>query len=87
VAYDTPEGRVTDLPIDLLDEPEKAVPVYEELEGWSENLEGARSLEELPETVRRYVRYVEEGARVPAYLVSVGPSRDATIVLKDAFDA
>jgi adenylosuccinate synthase len=85
VAYDTPQGRVTDLPIDLLDQPEKAVPVYEELDGWTENLESARVLEQLPVTARRYVRYIEEGAGVPCYLVSVGPSRAATIVLHNPF--
>ncbi len=85
VAYDTPEGRVTDLPIDLLDQPEKAVPVYEELEGWTENLENARVLSDLPPTARQYVRYIEEGAGVPCYLVSVGPSRAATIVLHNPF--
>jgi adenylosuccinate synthase len=85
VAYDTPEGRVTDLPIDLLDQPDQARPVYEELEGWSENLEGARVLEQLPPAARRYVRYLEEGAGVPVYLVSVGPSRAATIVLHNPF--
>lgn len=85
VAYDTPEGRVEDLPIDLLDEPEKAVPVYEELEGWDENLEDVRVLEQLPEAARKYIRFVEEKSGVPMYLVSVGPSRAATIVLHNPF--
>ncbi len=85
VAYDTPEGRVDDLPIDLLDEPDKAVPVYEELPGWTENLENARVLEQLPEAARKYVRFVEERSGVPMYLVSVGPSRDASIVLHNPF--
>ncbi len=85
VAYDTPEGRVQDLPIDLLDEPEKAVPVYEELEGWSESLEEVRVLEQLPTAARNYIRFVEEKVGVPMYLVSVGPSRAATIVLHNPF--
>lgn len=85
VAYDTPEGRVTDLPIDLLEQPDLARPVYEELEGWTENLESARVLEQLPPAARRYVRFLEEGSGVPVYLVSVGPSRAATIVLHNPF--
>jgi adenylosuccinate synthase len=85
VAYDTPEGRVDDLPIDLLDDPEKAVPVYEELPGWTENLEDVRVLEQLPEAARNYIRFVEEKSGVPMYLVSVGPSRAATIVLHNPF--
>lgn len=85
VAYDTPQGRVEDLPIDLLDDPGHAVPVYEELEGWQEPLEHARVLDQLPAAARRYVRYIEEQSGVPLYLVSVGPSRDATIVLHNPF--
>ncbi|HXS17286.1 MAG TPA: adenylosuccinate synthetase, partial [Polyangiaceae bacterium] len=85
VAYDTPQGRVDDLPIDLLDEPDNAVPVYVELDGWTENLENVRVLEQLPETTRTYIRFVEELSGVPLYLVSVGPSRAATIVLHNPF--
>jgi adenylosuccinate synthase len=85
VAYDTPEGRVTDLPIDLLDDPSKAVPVYEEMEGWTEDLSHVRVLDQLPPAARRYIRYIEEKAGAPLYLVSVGPGRDATIVLHNPF--
>jgi adenylosuccinate synthase len=85
VAYDTPGGRVRDLPIDLLDEPESARPVYEELTGWSEALEHARVLDDLPDAARAYVRYLEEGAGVPVFLVSVGPRRQETIVLHNPF--
>lgn len=85
VAYDTKEGRVEDLPIDLLDDPAGAVPVYEELEGWTENLEHARVVEQLPEAARSYIRFVEEKCGVPMYLISVGPSRAATIVLHNPF--
>jgi adenylosuccinate synthase len=85
VAYDTPEGRVDDLPIDLLDEPGQAKPVFEELEGWKERLESARVLDDLPHAARRYVRFLEDGAGVPLYLVSVGPRRRETIVLHNPF--
>lgn len=85
VAYDTPDGRVQDLPIDLLDDPKSAVPVYEELPGWTENLEDVRVVDQLPEAARNYIRFVEEKAGVPMYLISVGPSRAATIVLHNPF--
>jgi adenylosuccinate synthase len=60
---------------------ERAVPVYEEHPGWDEDLRGARSLADLPETVRRFVDRVSElsGARIG--MISVGPDRDATIRL------
>lgn len=85
VAYDTPYGRTTDLPIDLLATPGLVEPVYRSFPGWSENLENVRSLDELPETVRSYVDFIAEEVGVPMYLVSVGPSRDATIVLKSPY--
>lgn len=85
VAYDTPTGRVTDFPIDLIDQPGLVTPVYEELEGWTEKLEAARVLDDLPKEARAYVRFLEEGAGVPLYAVSVGPRRRETIVLHNPF--
>ncbi len=85
VAYDTPDGRTEDLPIDLIDEPDTCRPVYEELQGWSESLEAVRTLDELPKAARAYVRFLEEGAGVPVYLVSVGPRRRETIMLHNPF--
>jgi adenylosuccinate synthase len=85
VAYDTPSGRVDTLPIDLLDQPGLATPVYEELKGWSERLEEARVLDDLPKAARAYVRYLEERSGVPVFLVSVGPKRSQTIVLHNPF--
>ncbi|MBK8997403.1 MAG: adenylosuccinate synthase [Myxococcales bacterium] len=85
VAYDTPEGRVDDLPIDLLDPPGLVTPVYEDLEGWTEPLSSARSLDDLPKAARAYVRFLEQGAGAPLYLVSVGPRRAETIELRHPF--
>ena len=85
VAYDTPDGRTTELPIDWLDRPDVIKPVYEDLDGWQDVLEGARVLDDLPAAVRRYVRFLEEGAGVPLYLLSVGPRRRETIVLHNPF--
>jgi adenylosuccinate synthase len=61
------------------------VPVYEELEGWKEPLESARVLDQLPVAARAYVRFLEEAAGTPVYLVSVGPRRSETIVLHNPF--
>jgi adenylosuccinate synthase len=85
VAYDTPQGRTEEFPIDYLDVPNAVKPVYEEMAGWSEKLDGVRVLDELPKAARTYVRFLEEGAKVPVYLVSVGPRRSETIVLHNPF--
>jgi adenylosuccinate synthase len=85
VAYDTPQGRVTSLPIDQLDPPGQITPVYVEMPGWKERLEGVRVLDDLPANARAYVRFIEEQAGAPVYLVSVGPRRSETIMLHNPF--
>jgi adenylosuccinate synthase len=57
----------------------RAVPIYEDVPGWSEPIHGVRSLRELPENARRYVAAIEDHAGVPIVLVSVGPERTQTI--------
>lgn len=82
VAYDTPAGRVRDLPINALD---TAKPVYERMPGWTERLEGARTIEELPANARAYVERVSKEVEVPIAMVSVGPQREATIPVRNLF--
>jgi adenylosuccinate synthase len=82
VAYDTPEGRTTDFPIDHL---ETAKPVLKTFKGWKEELAGARKMDDLPATAREDLAFVEKELACPLVLVSTGPRRDETIVLKDPF--
>lgn len=84
VAYDTPNGRTEELPIDDLD---RATPVYRSFPGWKKDLSGVRSMDELPEEARAYLRFIEAEAGCPAVLVSVGQRREETIVLRDPFHA
>jgi adenylosuccinate synthase len=58
---------------------ERAVPVYEDFEGWAEPIHDVRSLAGLPDAARRYVTALEEHAGAPIVLVSVGPERTQTI--------
>ncbi|MFA7059360.1 MAG: adenylosuccinate synthase [Pedobacter sp.] len=64
---------------------EKCQPIYEELPGWKTDITGARSFEELPVNARAYVRRLEELAGCQIVLVSVGPRRDQTIILRNPF--
>lgn len=57
----------------------KCEPVYEEHDGWTEDISGARSLAELPKAARDYVSRLEELAGIKFSLVSVGPKRDQTV--------
>jgi adenylosuccinate synthase len=82
VAYDVDGTRHDEMPVNQSDF-HHAVPVYEYLPGWWEDISEARTLEELPANARAYVERVEQlsGARISA--IGVGPARDATIVVHD----
>jgi len=64
---------------------EKCQPVYEELPGWGQDITGARTFEELPAKAQSYVRRLEELAGCQIVMVSVGPRRDQSIVLRNPF--
>jgi adenylosuccinate synthase len=61
-------------------------PVYEEIPGWSDSTLGIRKWDALPENARRYLRRIEAICGVPVDLISTGPERDETIVLRHPFD-
>ncbi|BCS55670.1 adenylosuccinate synthase [Geobacter sp. SVR] len=65
---------------------ENCQPVYEEMPGWKSDITGIRRFEDLPENAQAYVRRLEELAGCPIVMVSVGPRRDQTIILKNPFN-
>ena len=60
-------------------------PVYEEFDGWKEDILYAREMSELPANARKYLKRLEELAEAKITLVSVGAGREETIVLEDPF--
>lgn len=74
-------GEIDHIPQNIWDFA-KVEPIFEELEGWDGNLRTARKLEDLPEAAQAYLRYVEEATGVPVAIVSIGPDRDETIVVR-----
>lgn len=64
----------------------ECIPVYEELPGWKESTFGVKSLEDLPENALKYIKRIEELVEVPIDIVSTGPDRNQTVILKDPFD-
>jgi adenylosuccinate synthase len=64
---------------------EKCQPIYEEHPGWNEDISNIKKFEELPENARKYLKRIEELTHTPIDIVSVGPGRDETIVLKNPF--
>ena len=86
IAYDIDGVRREDVPL-TLSEYEKAVPVYEEMEGWKEDLSGTREVGDLPKAAQKYVRRLEELTGVEITLISVGADRNQTIMRKNPFRA
>jgi adenylosuccinate synthase len=82
VAYEIDGKRVEELPASQT-EFHHAKPVYEYLPGWSENIAGARSLNDLPKNAREYVKFLEEISGAPISAIGVGPGREETIVVRD----
>ena len=63
----------------------KAEPVMEEMPGWSDSTVGVTQFEDLPENARRYLLRISELCEVPIDMVSTGPDRDETILLRHPF--
>jgi adenylosuccinate synthase len=81
------DGRLSDiLPVGA-EELERCVPVYDELDGWQESTLGVKTYEGLPKAARKYLRRIEELCAVPADIISTGPDRDETIVMRHPFEA
>ena len=67
------------------DDLEHLTPIFEDVEGWSEPLSDCRDIKDLPEAAQSYIKRIEREVDCPIVLVSVGPDREQTIVLKPAF--
>jgi adenylosuccinate synthase len=77
-------GQVIDyVPYDVVNEPIE--PVYEELQGWSEDLTGYNDLAQLPKAFLDYITYIEKATGLPITILSVGPDRKQTMVREELF--
>jgi len=85
VAYEVDGVRVDEVPVSQSDF-HHAVPIYEEFDGWSEDITGVRKFEDLPIKAQEYVLAIEaiSGSRISA--IGVGPGRDAIVVRHDLID-
>ena len=84
VGYDLDGQRLDYLPM-AADQQARAVPIYEEIEGWSQSTAGARSWVDLPAQAIKYIRRIEELIECPVALVSTSPEREDTILVTDPF--
>jgi adenylosuccinate synthase len=85
-SYEIEGQRLTEMPANVR-RAAQVVPVYESLEGWKEEIDQVREFADLPAAARDFVSRMEELAGVPANIVSVGPDRAETLLLKNPFAA
>ena len=82
--------RVNGETIDILpagaDAIENCEPIYEEIPGWTESTVGIKRFDDLPKAARSYLKRLEETCGVPVDMISTGPDREETIVLRHPFE-
>ncbi|WP_422050193.1 adenylosuccinate synthase [Shimia sp.] len=79
------DGETLDYLPTAADQQARCKPIYEEIAGWSESTEGARSWNDLPANAIKYVKRVEELIECPVALLSTSPEREDTILVTDPF--
>ncbi len=81
------DGRPVEVPPSGAEAYEACTPVYEEMPGWQESTVGVREYSKLPGNARRYLERLSEVVGVPIDMISTGPDRDETLVMRDPFDS
>ena len=81
------DGKIIDLLPIGADRVSRCEPIYETMPGWKEPTVGVKSYDELPANARAYLRRLEELCGVPVDMISTGPDREETIVLRHPFKA
>jgi adenylosuccinate synthase len=79
------DGKTVDIFPVGAEDAARCEPIYEEMPGWKESTVGAKTLDALPATARAYIARIEELVGVPIDMVSTGPDREETIVLRHPF--
>jgi adenylosuccinate synthase len=83
--YQLEDGTVTNVTPMAAEGYEKVTPVYEEMPGWSENTFGVTELDKLPQAAVNYIKRLEELTGVPIDIISTGPDRIETFILRNPF--
>jgi adenylosuccinate synthase len=79
------DGKEVDTPPAGADSFARCEPVYMELPGWHESTVGAKSIDDLPQNARDYLARIEQLCKTPVDIVSTGPDREETIILRHPF--
>jgi adenylosuccinate synthase len=84
--YKDAQGNISDVPPMAADGYELITPVYESMPGWSENSFGVTDYNDLPQAAKNYIKRIEELLGVPIDIISTGPDRNETIVIRHPFE-
>ncbi len=84
-AYNSDGNTVLAMPSNIKEAAE-AKPVYEEMNGWKEEVREVRNYDDLPVQAKDYIKRIEDMTGVEAAIVSVGPDREETLLLKNPFE-
>jgi len=87
VAYRNVAGEILTRPPHAAEDFEGLEPIYEDLPGWSESTVDVTSMSKLPANALAYIKRIEELLEIPVDMLSTGPERDSTIILRDPFAA
>lgn len=84
-AYETEDGQHIDYFTSSTTKLDLYKPVYQELEGWNDDITEINSFDELPQKAQDYIGFIEKYLGIEVYLVSVGPDRSQNIIRKELF--
>lgn len=84
--YKDADGQVSNVPPLAAEGYELVTPVYESMPGWSDNTVGVTTFEGLPQAAKNYIKRLEELTEVPIDIISTGPDRAETMVLRNPFE-
>lgn len=84
IGYQDKNGNPVQMPSSA-DQFEKVTPIYKELPGWQETTFGAKCIDELPANALAYIKFIEHAIGAPIDIISTGPDREETIVLRHSF--
>ncbi|MFC6441345.1 adenylosuccinate synthase [Bowmanella sp. JS7-9] len=86
VGYKFPDGSIKDVPPMAAEGYEIVEPVYEEMPGWQDNTFGVKAVADLPQAARNYIKRIEELTGVPVDIISTGPDRVETIIVRHPYN-
>ena len=85
VGYKNGDNKIDLLPLGA-DQTENCEPILIDMPGWTENTFGTKNWDDLPKNAKNYISKLEELCNIPVHIISTGPERDETILIKHPFD-